>query len=233
MIHHSTQTQPDIPIVFEDDQLLVINKPHNMLSQKDHTGDPDVTSLCKSYLKKTTSSGYLGPIHRLDRPVGGLMLLAKTPQAAQKLSKQMRDRLIQKTYWAVVWGSTPTNSMLTHYLRKNNQKNIVQSVPQADSKGKKAVLSFSKLQQKNGLSLLSVHLQTGRSHQIRVQLAEENFPIWGDYKYGKSDKPDGRTIALRSIELIFEHPKNGSEKRFVLFPDDVTPWNQFKLDSFL
>lgn len=233
MIHHSTQTQPDIPIIFEDEQLLVIDKPHNVLSQKDHTGDPDINTLCKSYLNRTANSGYLGLIHRLDRPVGGLMLLAKTPQAAQKLSKQMRDRLIQKTYWAVVWGSTPTNGMLTHYLKKNDQINIVQPVSSTDAKSKKAVLSFSRLQEKNGLSLLSIHLQTGRSHQIRVQLSEENFPIWGDYKYGKLNKPDGRTIALRSTELIFEHPKNGSEKRFVLLPDHTTPWNQFELDSFL
>lgn len=233
MIHYSTETQPNISIIFEDKHLLVIDKPHNLLSQKDHTGDPDVATLCKAYLKRTSKSGYLGLIHRLDRPVGGLMLLAKTPQAARALSKQMRDRLIQKTYWAIVWGSPPSNGMLTHFLQKNDQSNTVQSVPKSNSKGKKAVLTFTRLQEKNGQSLLSIHLQTGRPHQIRVQLSEEGFPIWGDYKYGKQAKPDGRTIALRSTELIFEHPHSGSQKRFTLLPDDVVPWNQFDYSSLL
>lgn len=233
---NSTQTEPDIPIIFEDEHMLVIDKPHNVLSQKDHTGDADILTLCKEYLGRkrgTSGSGYLGLVHRLDRPVGGLMLLAKTPLAAGNLSKQMRDRQIQKTYWAVVWGSPPSNGMLTHNLRKNKQSNIVETVHDSDSQGKKAVLSFTKLQEKSGLSLLSVHLQTGRPHQIRVQLAAEEHPVWGDYKYGKQEKPDGRTIALRATELILNHPSSGAEKRFILMPDDVTPWNQFDLSTFL
>ncbi len=216
-------------MIFEDQHLLVINKPHDVLSQSDHTGDPDVLSLCKEYLKnKSTNSStqYIGLLHRLDRPAGGLMMLAKTPQAAKNISKQMRDRLIQKTYSVVVHGEAPINGVLTHYLHKDKELNIVESVSAEVKDAKKAELSFAKLQQKANLALLSVHLQTGRPHQIRVQLATEGFPIWGDYKYGL-DQPDGRTMALRATELVLKHPANRKEKRFHLDLPDWNPWNQF------
>lgn len=229
-----TKTRPNIPIVYEDEHLLIIDKPHNMLSQKDHTEDPDVLSLCKNYLKRKyhkSGSVYLGLIHRLDRPVGGLMLLAKTSKAAERLSKQMRDRLIQKTYWAVVHGSPPPNGVLTHHLLKNRQTNVVEPVPASDKQGKKAILSFVKLQEEGELSLLSVHLQTGRPHQIRVQLSAEGYPIWGDYKYGIQNKADGRIIALRATELILEHPITKEEKRLALPPPNMIPWNTFDWET--
>lgn len=225
---NSTNTRPDLPIIFEDAHLLIIDKPHDVLSQEDHTGDADVLSLCKRYLtrKSDKNSNYLGLLHRLDRPVGGLMMLAKTPQAAKNISKQMRDRLVQKTYQAVVQGAPPPNGVLTHYLLKDKQTNIVKAVSENEKKAKRAVLSFSKLEQKKELALLSIHLQTGRPHQIRVQLAAEGFPVWGDYKYGK-DQPDGRTMALRATELIFNHPGDNKEMRFELSTPNEYPWHQF------
>jgi 23S rRNA pseudouridine1911/1915/1917 synthase len=225
-----TETEPNIPIIYEDKHLLVIDKPHNLLSQEDHTGDPDVLRLCKEYLNKgNAGSGgaYLGLVQRLDRPVGGLMVLAKNSKAAQVLSRQIRDRLIQKTYLAVVHGSPPANGVLTHYLLKNRETNVVETVSQDNRQAKKAVLSFAKLQESDHLSLISVHLQTGRPHQIRVQLSAEGFPVWGDYKYGTQNKPDGRLIALRASELIFEHPQTKKEMRFELPPPDRDPWNRF------
>ena len=225
-----TDTDPNIPIVYEDKHLLIINKPHNLLSQEDHTGDPDVLRLCKDYLNKSkpgAAGAYLGLVQRLDRPVGGLMMLAKNSKAAQVLSKQIRDRLVQKTYLVIVHGDPPANGVLTHYLLKNRQTNVVETVPAENKQAKKAVLSFAKLQESDHLSLLSVHLQTGRPHQIRVQLSEEGYPIWGDYKYGTRNKPDGRTIALRAAELIFEHPQTKKEMRFELAPPDLDPWNRF------
>lgn len=225
-----TDTEPDIPIVYEDQHLLVIDKPHNLLSQEDHTGDPDVLRLCKEYLSnknRGTGGVYLGLVQRLDRPVGGLMVLAKNSVAARVLSKQIRDRVVQKTYLAVVHGSPPANGVLTHYLLKDQQKNIVETVSEEHKKAKKAILSFAKLQEAEHLSLLSIHLQTGRPHQIRVQLSAEGFPIWGDYKYGIQNKPDGRVIALRASELIFEHPQSNNEMRFELPPPKQNPWNRF------
>ncbi len=225
-----TDTDPNIPIVYEDDHLMVINKPHNLLSQEDHTGDPDVLRLCKRYLSQSqTGSGgnYLGLVQRLDRPVGGLMMLAKNSRAAQVLSRQIRDRLVQKTYLTVVHGKPPANGVLTHYLLKDRRDNVVQTVSAENKQAKKAVLSFASLQESDHLSLLSVHLQTGRPHQIRVQLSAEGYPIWGDYKYGTQNKPDGRTIALRATELVFKHPKTKKEMRFELLPPDQEPWNRF------
>lgn len=226
----TTGTDPDIPIVYEDDHVLVIDKPHGVLSQGDHTGDPDIVTLCKQYLKsKKNKQGnvYLGLIHRLDRPVGGLMLLAKTSKTAGKLSQQMRDRVIQKTYWAITAGNSPANGLLTHYLHKDRSTNTVRTVSEGDQRGKEAILSFIRLQQFNGLTLLSVHLQTGRPHQIRVQLAAEGYPVWGDYRYGADNQEDGRTMALRAVELIFSHPVQGKEIRLTLPPDDEEPWNRF------
>lgn len=224
----STHTQPDLPIVFEDAHLLIIDKPHDVLSQEDHTGDPDVLTLCKQYLASESGnrSNYLGLLHRLDRPVGGLMMLAKTPQAAKNISEQIRNRLVQKTYQAVVHGKPSANGVLTHYLLKDKQINMVKAVSEDEKKAKRAMLSFTTLKQKDELALLSIHLQTGRPHQIRVQLATEGLPIWGDYKYG-NNQPDGRTMALRATELIFDHPKNKKELRFELSPPDEYPWNIF------
>lgn len=225
----STKTTPDIPIIYEDDQILIVNKPTDVLSQKDHTGDPDVGSLVKRYMqKKSTSSStpYVGLIHRLDRPVGGLMMLAKTSSAASALSEQMRDRLMTKTYWAVTTGNPPPNGVLTHYLVKNRNKNVVNVLPKDQPDAKQAMLSFAKLEEAGDFHLLSIHLQTGRPHQIRVQMATEGYPIWGDYKYGHK-QPDGRSIALRAVELIFKHPKNGEEVHFELSPPKKEPWVRF------
>lgn len=226
---NSTRTAPDIPIVYEDEHVLLIDKPVNLLSQADHTGDPDVLTLCKQYLSRTQNgTPFLGLVHRLDRPVGGLMLLAKTRHSADSLSRQIRDRTIQKTYWAVTSGSPPQNGMLTHHLHKNRDTNIVEVVPENQNKGKQAILSFAKLEESDGLNLLSIHLQTGRPHQIRVQLAHQNYPIWGDYKYGL-DQPDGRDMALRAVELIFDHPKTQQPLQFELAPPDTEPWSQFSI----
>lgn len=225
-----TQTEPDIPIIFEDNHLLVIDKPHNLLSQADRTGDADALSLCRNYLKwKYNKSGdaYIGLVHRLDRPAGGLMLFAKTSKAAKRLSKQLRNRTIQKTYWAVVYGKPPENCFLTHYLLKNKDTNIVEAVTPGNPKAKKAVLSFQLLEPAGDLNLLSVHLQTGRPHQIRVQLSVEGYPIWGDYKYG-IQQPDGRTMALKAVELVFDHPVSHEEMRFILPPPVTGPWTQFE-----
>lgn len=225
-------TDPEIPIVYEDSHLLVIDKPHELLSQEDHTGDPDVVTLCKQYLSKMRGKNgnvYLGLLHRLDRPVGGLMMLAKTPQAAKRLSDQIRDRTVQKTYRAVVHGEPPRNGLLNHHLVKNRNRNRVETVSPDHPDAKEARMSFVKVGQKKDLALLSVHLQTGRPHQIRVQLAAEGYPVWGDYKYGLQKQPEGRTIALRAVGLVLEHPVQKEEMRLELPEPAGEPWKRFQI----
>lgn len=135
---------------------------------------------------------------------------------------------MQKTYWAVTFGNPPKNGMLTHHLLKDRENNIVNVVEENQKKAKEAILSFAKLEETNELNLLSIHLQTGRPHQIRVQLAEEGYPIWGDYKYGP-DQPDGRDIALRAVELAFEHPQMQQQLHFELAPSNKEPWSHFSI----
>ncbi|HKK45902.1 MAG TPA: RluA family pseudouridine synthase [Balneolaceae bacterium] len=227
-----TNTRPNISIIFEDDHLLIIDKPVNVLSQEDHTGDPDVLKLCKQYLGRNQNGNpYVGLVHRLDRPVGGLMILAKSRKAADNLSQQIRDRVMQKTYWAVTSGSPPQNGVLTHYLQKDRENNLVSVASKSQKKAKEAILSFAKLETVDELHLLSIHLQTGRPHQIRVQLAEEGYPIWGDYKYGLAQS-DGRDIALRSVELVFNHPQTKREMRFELAPKNTEPWSRFAIAKY-
>lgn len=223
-----TDTRPDIAIIHEDSHLLIVDKPHDLLSQADHTGDPDLLSLCKEYLgRESRSDPFVGLVHRIDRPAGGLMMLGKTRQAAAELSRQMRERTLRKTYRAVVFGSTPSNGVLTHHLSKDRSRNVVTTASPSDGNARKAVLSFSREDETDGLSLLSIHLQTGRPHQIRVQFAAEGHGIWGDYKYAAPDQPDGRTLALRSSELALFHPESGEELRFSSPLPGGEPWTRF------
>jgi 23S rRNA pseudouridine1911/1915/1917 synthase len=223
-----TQTAPNIQIIFEDEDILLIDKPAGILSQEDHTGDADVLTLCKQYLSRSQNNPFLGLIHRLDRPVSGLMLLAKNRNTADQLSKQIRDRTLQKTYWAVTSGKPPRNGVLTHHLYKNRDTNIVEVLTGNNQKGKRAELSFATLESSDDLNLLSIHLQTGRPHQIRVQLAHEGYPIWGDYKYGQNQR-DGRSMALRAVELAFKHPQTKQHLQFEVAPPNEHPWIQFSI----
>ncbi|MDZ7773876.1 MAG: RluA family pseudouridine synthase [Balneolaceae bacterium] len=232
---NSTGTKPDIPIFHEDEHLLVVNKPAGLLSQADHTGDPDLLSLCKRYLRAGGARDpFLGLVHRLDRPVAGVMMLAKTRRAAEDLARQVRDRLVQKTYRVTVFGKTAVNGVLTHHLEKDRSRNVVTARDETGTDSKEAVLSFARLDmaEEGGqtLCLLSVHLQTGRPHQIRVQLAAVGHAVWGDYKYGP-EQPDGRAMALRAYELVLRHPATGKEMRFTSQLPQEDPWNRFNTSS--
>jgi len=225
---NQTRTNPDIPILYEDNHLLIINKPEGVLSQEDHSAAPDVLTLCKAYIKEEYGKPgkvFLGLVHRLDRNVGGVMVLAKTSKSASRLSDQIRRRVFRKTYVAVVQGKTPKNGYLIHHLVKNNQINSVKAYSKPVRDSKKAELTFQTRAQKTGWSLVEINLITGRPHQIRVQFSAEDHPLWGDVKYGSTQK--GGTIALFASKLSFEHP---TLKKKLVFeaPEPIgTPWNLF------
>ncbi|MEX2572858.1 MAG: pseudouridine synthase [Balneolaceae bacterium] len=226
----STGTRPDIPILYEDNHLLIIIKPVDVLSQQDYTGDPDVLTLCKAYLRnKYNKSGnaFLGLVHRLDRPAGGVMVLAKTSKAASRISEQIRNHTFQKRYQVVVSGRTAPNGVLIHHLQKNSETNFV-TVSANRDRSKKAELSYIRKAYNplKNLSLLQVSLITGRPHQIRVQFSAEGYPLAGDRKYG-SRVQDSAGPALFASSVRFAHPVNGQQVEFTSDCPDHKPWNYF------
>ena len=172
-------------ILYEDNHILVVEKPYNMPVQGDSSGALDLLSSLKAYIKdKYNKPGnvYLGLVHRLDRPVGGVMVFARTSKAAERLSKAIKDGLVEKYYLAVICGHIVNKiGVFEDYLLKDDKNNITK----VDSSGKYAKLEYEVLNEVHGLSLVKVHLITGRSHQIRVQFASRNLPLWGDNKYNK------------------------------------------------
>jgi len=220
----------NIKILYEDNHLLVVEKPVNMLTQADITGDDDLLSRLKQYLKqKYNKPGnvYLGLVHRLDRPVGGVMVFARTSKAASRLSDQIRNGELEKSYLAVVHGKIPEPSgRLTDYLVKDNATNTV-SVTQNADEGKKAVLDFNVIDSKEGLTLVKINLVTGRPHQIRVQFSNMGHPLYGDQKYGQNLNRPGMQLALWSCQLNFTHPTLKVRLSFNSYPKRVYPWDLF------
>ena len=218
-------------IVFEDNHLLVVIKPQNIPSQKDESGDKDMLTMCKEYLKekyKKPGETYCGLVHRLDRPTGGLMVFAKTSKCAERLSKQIRDGETSKEYLAVVVGKPKfENDYLVNFLKKDEKTNTVQIVPQLETGAKKAELTYNVIDSTDKLSLVKCHLYTGRSHQIRVQMAGIGCPVFGDVKY-KGNIVSGWNMALWSYKLCFEHPISKQPMTFVCYPpEDEMPWKYF------
>jgi 23S rRNA pseudouridine1911/1915/1917 synthase len=219
-----------IPILYEDNHLLVVNKPANIPVQADSSGDPDVLTILKNHLKeKFNKPGdvFLGLVHRLDRPTQGVMVFARTSKAASRLSDQFRRRTVEKIYRAVVVGNAPDQGELHDFLWKDRDKNLVLVVESSHPDAKPASLSFKTLSKKSGLSLIEIELETGRSHQIRVQCANAGFPLWGDYRYGVSGQPQHRTMALLSYSLQFDHPTKKERMEFKVGMPDSEPWVGF------
>lgn len=225
----TTGTTPDIEILFEGNHLLAVNKPEGMLSQEDHTGQPDLLNLCKEYLKREynkTGNVFLGLLHRLDKPVSGVMVFAKTSKAASRISEQIRKRSIKKSYYAVVEGVSPQNGMLQDYLLKDNKTNTVSIASQKNKQAKKAELIYQREQVENDLSLLNITLITGRPHQIRVQFSNLGYPIYGDKKYGSKN---GGKITLHASELTFIHPTLKKEMSVRTNLPKGFPWDFFNI----
>lgn len=212
-------------VIYEDNHLLVVEKPQNVLVQADNTNDLDLLTSLKKYIKeKYNKPGevYLGLVHRLDRPVGGVMVFARTSKAASRLSNMIRMHEFEKNYLAIVEGKVPDEGVFEDYLLKleNENKTIV------DKNGKYSKLSYKLLSYKDGLSLVKIKLDTGRSHQIRVQFSSRGYALWGDQKYNSKAKV-GEQIALWSYELKFKHPVREELMNFKCDPPIKYPWTSF------
>ena len=213
-------------VIYEDNHIIVVYKSENVPVCLDESKDKDLLSIIKDYLKeKYNKPGnvYLGLVHRLDRPVSGIMVFAKTSKAASRLSEQVRNKTFKKTYYAVCCGKTKERDTLVDKLLKDEKNNIVR----VDNKGKEAILDYELVSYKDNLSLVKINLKTGRFHQIRVQFSSRNLPLYGDNKYNKTAKV-GEQSALFSKKIEFIHPTTKENMKFELDLPNKYPWNIFE-----
>lgn len=220
-----------VKVLYEDNHLLVVQKPVNILSQGDDTNDKDMVNLLKNYVKeKYNKPGnvFIGLVHRLDRPVGGVMVFAKTSKAASRLSEQVRNKSFKKTYRAVIHGTmNKKEDTLKDYLYKNKKTNMVSVVSKNYKDAKNAELDYKTLQSKDNFSLVQIDLKTGRPHQIRVQFSSRKHPLFGDQRYGQSVNKVGQQIALWSYKIEITHPTTKEKMEFICEPPKEHPWNLF------
>ena len=210
-------------VLYEDNHIIVVVKEPNIPSQSDKTGDIDMLTLVKKYIKEKYNKpgeAYIGLIHRLDRPVGGTMVFARTSKAASRLSEQIRNKTFKKKYLAVVDGNfNEKKGTLIDYLYKDERNNISKVVAETKKNSKRAELDYEVLNydEKRNLSLVKIDLHTGRHHQIRVQMAHAGHSLFGDQKYGVRGK--GKQIRLWAYEIEFVHPITKELLKFTDFPD--------------
>jgi 23S rRNA pseudouridine1911/1915/1917 synthase len=205
-----------INILYEDNHIIVVIKDYNVPVQEDSSKDDDLINIIKKYLKeKYNKPGnvYLGMVHRLDRPVGGIMVFAKTSKAASRLSEQIRNKEFEKRYMALVHNKTKEHETLTDKISRDEANNI----SYINDDGKEAILEYNLIEYRNNMSLVDINLITGRHHQIRLQMSHHGYPIYGDQKYGK-DK-EGIQIHLWAYKLKFKHPVKEEIMEFEYYPD--------------
>ena len=220
-------------VVYEDNHIIIVNKKSGEIVQGDKTGDRPLSDIVKDYIKeKYAKPGavFLGVVHRLDRPVSGLVVFARTSKALSRLNKMFAEGEVHKTYWAITKNAPRDNEgTLTHWLVRNEKQNKSYAYEQEKPNAKKAILKYHVLSHSDNYSLIEVQLLTGRHHQIRCQLAAIGCPIKGDLKYGAPrSNPDG-SISLLSRRVEFVHPV--SKETIIAeapLPDDIL-WRAFKL----
>ena len=217
-----------LKIIYEDNHIIVAQKPVNIPSQGDKTGDIDMLTIIKQYIKeKYNKPGnvYLGLIHRLDRPVGGVMVFAKTSKAASRLSEQVREKIFKKKYLVIANGKfNKNNGTLEDYMLKNEKTNMSKIVKEGTNNAKYAQLDYEvlKYDPELNLSVLKINLHTGRHHQIRVQLSSREHSIYGDQKYG--GRGHGKQICLWAYELTIQHPITKEQMTFTSIPEKKGSW---------
>jgi 23S rRNA pseudouridine1911/1915/1917 synthase len=223
-------SHPSIEILYEDNHVLGIFKPAGLLTQGDRTGDPTALELAKRYLKERYAKPgavFLGAVHRLDRPVSGVMVFARTSKAASRLSRSFHDRDVEKVYLAVVWGEMgeETGELRGHLERAHMRARLVAA---ATTRSKAATLAFRVLARGGGISVLEVTPRTGRHHQIRLQLSAAGHPIVGDMKYKAPEPLADRSIALHAARLRFPHPVREEIVTLTAPPPPAAPWIRFE-----
>ncbi len=221
-----------INVLYEDNHILCVEKPVNVPVQEDDSHDLDLLTMCKQYIKEKyqkPGNVYLGLVHRLDRPVGGVMVFAKTSKAASRLSDAVRTHSIQKEYVAVLDGVTSGSHTLVDYLKKDSKKNRVTVTNEKD--GKKSILDYDVLDVKDKKTLVHILLHTGRSHQIRVQFSSRNLPLVYDQRYNPHTTKG--QIALYAYRLTFIHPVKKEEMTVTCYPPNKNPWNLFEVQKCL
>ena len=211
-----------INVLYEDNHIIVVMKPANVPVCEDSSGDLDLLSMVKHYLeeKYNKNNAFVGLVHRLDRPVGGVMVFAKTSKAASRLSDQIRKGEMKKKYYAVVMGKTLERGIFVDKLEKDSKKNI----SFVSDNGKESILEYERIKTNGEMSLVSIDLKTGRSHQIRVQFSHHGFPLYGDQKYNKKAKMHTQ-IALFAYSLSFIHPTLKKELVFSVDIPKIYPYN--------
>lgn len=215
-----------VKILYEDNHLIVAVKPAGVLSQSDGSDAPDMLTILKAYIKdKYSKPGevYLGLVHRLDRPVSGVMVFARTSKAASRLSEQIRTRRVEKLYRAVVQGRLEGTGSLENYILKDPSVNKVTVYDREVPGAKHAVLEYRSVRASDDMSLIEIRLGTGRAHQIRAQFANAGHPLLGDRRYGNTVLRDG-DICLQSFKLAFDHPTKGERMSFEIPSPDCEPW---------
>ncbi|AKD03353.1 RluA family pseudouridine synthase [Pontibacter korlensis] len=221
-----------LDVLFEDNHVLVVNKPAGLLVHGDETGDITLADLAKEYIRqKYNKPGnvFVGVVHRLDRPVSGVVLLAKTSKALTRLNELFRSKKTEKTYWAVVQNRPKQEQgNLVHWLVKDSSRNITKAFAKENQAGARSELNYKLLSTQQGKYLLEVNPITGRPHQIRVQLSSMRCPILGDLKYGAAQPLPDKSIALHARRLQFSHPTLKTPVTVSAPPPDTPVWALFR-----
>ncbi|MGB5363508.1 MAG: RNA pseudouridine synthase [Aureibaculum sp.] len=216
-------------VLYEDNHIIIINKRVGDIVQGDKTGDPPLSEIVKQYVaEKYQKRGnvFLGVVHRLDRPTSGIVIFARTSKSLERLNKMLRDKQIQKTYWAIVKNKPDKEiDTLIHYLKKNPKNNKSTVFPKESEGCKKAILHYKLIKELDNYYLLEIDLETGRHHQIRAQLSAINCAIKGDLKYGfNRSNPDGG-ICLHAREIHFIHPVSKEKIDITAQTPESPIWN--------
>lgn len=222
-----------ITILYEDNHIVVVLKPQNIASCPDESKDDNLLDMIRRYIKEDKQKPgnvYVGLVHRLDRPTGGVMVYAKTSKAAARLCDGLSHGDFEKKYLAVLCGNFDTErGTVVNYLKKNTVNNMVYICTESEEGAKIASLDYKVIQQKDRFTLAEVKLHTGRSHQIRVQMAGLSRPVFGDMRYGGPNAQKGK-LALWAYSLSFTHPVSKERMRFVALPsEEEVPWKNFDL----